>query len=109
MPVQSERDPDMSKGAVEQNSPEQTTNVSLSGQMGHRDQDSLLKSNDSDYPERGQNPEHSGEPQGTNQLAGDSGCNPEGATQNQDPGRSRKRIRTKARTIRWRLSARCLH
>jgi hypothetical protein len=31
-------------------------------QLGHRDQDSMLKDADSDFPEPGQNPEHSGEP-----------------------------------------------
>ena len=33
------------------------------GQLGHRDQDPRLKSADTDFPEPGENPEHSGEPQ----------------------------------------------
>ena len=37
------------------------TNTSLGGQLGHRDQDPLIKSNDSDFPEPGNNEEHSGE------------------------------------------------
>lgn len=80
------RDEDEGKGAVEQDRPDQPTNVSITGQSGHRDQNPLLKSSDSDFPEPGQNEEHTGEPQGHNQLADDSGCNPEGATQDQDPG-----------------------
>jgi hypothetical protein len=81
-----QRDEDLSKGAVEQNAPNDPTNTSMTGQSGHRDQDPLLKSNDSDYPEPGQNEEHTGEPQGRNELADDSGCNPEGKMQDQDPG-----------------------
>ena len=51
MPAQSDPDQDSAKGAVEQDTPEQSTNLSFTGQIGHRDQDPLLKSNDSDYPE----------------------------------------------------------
>ena len=67
----------------------------LSGQEGHRDQDPLLKSSDSDYPETGQNEEHSGEPQGRNALAEDSGCNSEGKTRDQDPGFRQKENQSK--------------
>lgn len=49
------------KGAVEQEDREQTGNTSMQGQLGHRDQDPMLKSADTDFPERGENPEHSGE------------------------------------------------
>ena len=69
------RDEDAAKGAVEQDRPDQPTNTSMAGQTGHRDQNPLLKSSDSDYPEPGQNEEHTGEPQGHDQLADDSGCN----------------------------------
>jgi hypothetical protein len=62
------RDEDIGKGAVEQNEPGQDTNVSRTGEMGHRNQDALIKSSDSDFPEPGQNEEHTGEPQGRNQL-----------------------------------------
>jgi hypothetical protein len=55
------RDQDRGKGAVEQNEREQPGNTSLPGQLGHRDQDPLLKSSDTDFPEPGENPEHSGE------------------------------------------------
>lgn len=43
----------------------------------------MVKNNDSDFPEPGSNPEHSGEPEEKK--------NPEGATQNQDPGHRQKR------------------
>lgn len=51
----SHKDQDCSKGAVE-------SETSLTGQLGHRDQDPLIKSSDTDFPEPGGNPEHSGEP-----------------------------------------------
>jgi hypothetical protein len=52
-----------SKGAIEQDKPNQTTNVSLRNQLGHRDQDPLLKDSDTDFPEEGDSPEHTGEPE----------------------------------------------
>ena len=57
------KDQDREKGAVEQQAPNQETNTSLEGQLGHRDQNSLIKSSDTDFPEPGENPEHSGEPE----------------------------------------------
>ena len=54
-------DQDRGKGAVEQDKPRQTGNTSMQGQIGHRDQDPLLKSSDTDFPEPGESPEHSGE------------------------------------------------
>ncbi len=56
-------DPDGSKGAVEQNSPNQSTNTSMEGQLPHRTSNSIVKSSDTDFPEPGENPEHSGEPE----------------------------------------------
>jgi hypothetical protein len=56
-------DQDRGKGAVEQDRPEkQPGNTSMQGQLGHRDQNPLLKSSDTDFPEPGGSPEHSGEP-----------------------------------------------
>ena len=56
-------DQDRGKGAVEQDRPEEPSgNTSLQGQLGHRDQNPLLKSSDTDFPEPGGNPEHSQEP-----------------------------------------------
>jgi hypothetical protein len=57
------KDQDRGKGAVESDEPERPSNTSLQGQLGHRDQDPRLKSADTDFPEPGGNPEHSGEPQ----------------------------------------------
>jgi hypothetical protein len=56
-------DQDVRKGAseIEHNRPE--GNIGLQKQIGHRDQDPLLKDADSDFPEPGGNEEHSGEGQ----------------------------------------------
>lgn len=72
---QNRGDEDAGKGAVEQDRPQQKTNVSQRGQQGHRDQDPLVKSSNSDYPERGQNEEHTGEPHTRNELDGDTKSN----------------------------------
>jgi hypothetical protein len=60
------KDQDRTKGAVEQQEKGQADNTSMQGQLGHRDQDPMLKSADSDFPEPGGSPEHSGEPQAGN-------------------------------------------
>ncbi len=57
----STKDQDSGKGAVEQEVRGQPTNTSLAGQLGHRDQDALIKANDTDFPEPGGKEEHSGE------------------------------------------------
>jgi hypothetical protein len=59
------RDQDQGKGAVEQDerTDKDKTNTSLGGQLGHRTEDPMVKSSDSDFPEPGGNPEHSGEPE----------------------------------------------
>ena len=57
------KDQDRSKGAVEQPEKGEADNSSMQGQLGHRDHDPMLKSGDSDFPEPGGSPEHSGEPQ----------------------------------------------
>ncbi len=49
------------KGAVEQDRPEQPTNTSLTGQIGHRNKGPIVNTQDTDFPEPGENPEHSGE------------------------------------------------
>jgi hypothetical protein len=56
------KDQDRAKGAVEQDENNQGGNTSMNGQLGHRDQDPMIKDADSDFPEPGQSPEHSGEP-----------------------------------------------
>jgi hypothetical protein len=54
-------DQDVQKGASEVGHNKPEGNVGLQKQLGHRDQDPLLKDADSDFPEPGSNPEHSGE------------------------------------------------
>jgi hypothetical protein len=56
-------DQDRLKGALEQEEKDQDGNTSMQGQLGHRDQDPMLKAADTDFPEPGQSPEHTGEPQ----------------------------------------------
>ena len=59
----STHDQDTAKGATETEDHKIGGNAGLQGQLGHRDQDAMLKDADSDFPEPGQNPEHSGEPE----------------------------------------------
>ena len=56
-------DQDETKGATEESSHGTGINIGLQEQIGHRDQDPLLKDADSDFPEPGLNPEHTGEPE----------------------------------------------
>ena len=57
----SDNDPDRAKGATEGEEHHHDGNLALSEQLGHRDQNPLLKDADTDFPEPGENPEHSGE------------------------------------------------
>lgn len=100
------RDNDSGKGAVEQDRPEQTTNVApLKEQLDHRDQDVLNKMNESDFPQAGQHGEHSGQVQEKNQFEEDTNAgdncgaersqrdpdgNAEGELQDMDPGQRQK-------------------
>ena len=56
----SDNDPDRAKGATENEEHDHNRNAGLTDQLGHRDQDPLLKDADSDFPEPGNNVEHSG-------------------------------------------------
>jgi len=56
-------DNDRAKGAVEPEDPTEKGNTSMRGQLSHRESDPLLKSADTDFPEPGENAEHSGEPE----------------------------------------------
>ena len=56
-------DMDSHKGAFEPENPKERGNTSMAGQLPHRGEDPLLKSSDTDFPEPGENAEHSGEPQ----------------------------------------------
>ena len=55
------KDPYCHEGAVEQDKPNQSDNTSMTGQMGHRNTPADLDTLDTDFPEPGENPEHSGE------------------------------------------------
>jgi hypothetical protein len=55
----SDNDPDRAKGATETEEHHHDGNAGLADQLGHRDQDPILKNADSDFPEPGNNPEHS--------------------------------------------------
>jgi hypothetical protein len=59
-------DADEHKGVVEDDSPhlrgERPASVdSMTGQLGHRNADEMTAGNDTDYPEPGSNPEHTGQ------------------------------------------------
>jgi len=63
-PLTTRPDEGMYKGAVEDDTlhadSRRRSHNSLAGQLGHRDQDELLKDNDTDYPEPDADAEHSG-------------------------------------------------
>jgi hypothetical protein len=63
MPKQEHPDGDRKKGAVEEetSAPSNNGRPNLQSQIGHRDQDEMLKDADTDFPEPGSGPEHSGE------------------------------------------------
>jgi hypothetical protein len=59
-------DADESKGVVEDDSPRQPgkpqdSQESMAGQLGHRNANDMTSGNDTDFPEPGARPEHSGE------------------------------------------------
>ncbi|MBV9074460.1 MAG: hypothetical protein JOZ10_12570 [Acidobacteria bacterium] len=56
-----EHDDDLHKGAVENDKPDQPTQESMAGQLPHRPQDPRIQGKDTDFPEPGGNPEHSGQ------------------------------------------------
>lgn len=55
------KDSDLLKGATEAERPGERLPVSLTGQLGHRGVDPLAKEYDTDFPEPGESPEHSGQ------------------------------------------------
>jgi hypothetical protein len=62
MPREKHPDSDAHKGAVEETSrPSRNSDPNLYDQLGHRDEDEMLKDADTDFPEPGSSPEHSGE------------------------------------------------
>ena len=94
---QNAHDEDAGKGAVEQDRPDQKTNVSTTGQTGNRGQDSAPPTSNTDFPEPGENEEHTGEPREQNKTGRDSELNPEGLTQDQDPGFRQKENQNKSK------------
>ncbi|MGO9208694.1 MAG: hypothetical protein ACLPXM_20530 [Terriglobales bacterium] len=56
-------DNDLHKGACEEDNARQKPQARFKGQLSHRESDPLIKSSDSDFPEPGSSPEHSGEPE----------------------------------------------
>ncbi len=94
--TEQQSDADFNKGAVEGDRPSQDTNTSLQGQLPHRGQNPTIKARDTDFPEPGESPEHSGEPRAESLVERDAGCekpagNPEGETQDPEPGQRQKR------------------
>ena len=58
------KDNDLRKGAFEEDdNPRQKPQARFKGQLSHRESDPLIKASDSDFPEPGPSPEHSGEPE----------------------------------------------
>src|SRR5687767_6792035 len=76
-------DSDLQKGAVESDKPRGKTNNSLPGQLPHRPKDEMINGQDTDFPEPGGNPEHSGESEEMKDA--------EGAAQDQAAGHRQKR------------------
>ncbi len=52
-------DSDRGKGSLEPDERTQPGNNSMRGQLPHRNQPAMVEGADSDFPEPGQNPEHS--------------------------------------------------
>lgn len=100
MPQDIRSDPDAGKGAVESSKPGSDNDVSMTGQLPHRNSGQLGGA-DSDFPEPGAREEHSGERQGAPPRQGEGrkpsastetekAKYPEGVTQAQEPGHSQK-------------------
>lgn len=60
VPEKTNADEAIRKGAVEDDDPK-AGHTSMAGQLGHRDQDEMLKDNDTDFPEPDAEAEHSGQ------------------------------------------------
>jgi hypothetical protein len=63
-----DNDQDSGKGGVETDAGDSGSNTSIAGQQGHRGN---LTGTDTDFPEPGSGPEHSGEPSGSPELSED--------------------------------------
>lgn len=60
-PTETNNDNDLAKGSVEEERSSADNHNSMAGQLEHRSENSMIKQNDSDFPEPGSSPEHSGE------------------------------------------------
>lgn len=103
-PTDQNPDNDLRKGAMEDEAKGEKAMTSMAGQLGHRDEDPLIKSSDSDFPEPGENAEHNGEYKEPNQKSEDTRyalgkCDvpskqadgdSEGLSQTQEPGLSQQ-------------------
>ena len=65
-PIYQTEDNDLHKGAFEDDNPRQKPQARFKGQLSHRESDPMIKDSDSDFPEPGGSPEHSGEPEECN-------------------------------------------
>lgn len=54
-----QNDSDRGKGSLEPDDRKQPGNNSMKGQLAHRNQDPIVDGADTDFPEPGENPEHS--------------------------------------------------
>jgi hypothetical protein len=61
--IPTKSDQDTAKGATETENHRVPGNIGMQQQLGHRDQDPILKGADTDFPEPGENPEHTGGPE----------------------------------------------
>ena len=92
---QNRNDADAGKGAVEGDGrgpteKEQSGNTSLAGQNPHRTDSRLVKANDTDFPEPGGSPEHSGQQNTATDRQGRAQST-ESEQVNQDPGERQKK------------------
>jgi hypothetical protein len=65
----SDNDPDRKKGATETDEHSHDGNAALTEQLPHRNPHPIAEGLDSDFPEPGENPEHSGEPESTSRKS----------------------------------------
>lgn len=91
------KDPDANKGAVAQDRPDETSNVSMTGQNAHRNKSETMQGQDSDFPEPGENEEHSMEGHTQHSRFGGDPANTssnqtsDGEQNDQDPGERQQR------------------
>lgn len=85
------KDPDAAKGAVAQDRPDQPSNTSMEGQNAHRGNGETMHGQDTDFPEPGENEEHSMEGHTQHSRFGGAPAGNTPAENDQDPGERQKR------------------